>query len=60
MAKLNAPLAAFDAGDTTTACANLNAFINVTNAQKGKKLTAAQADALIAEATTIRTALGCS
>ena len=60
VAKLNAALAALDAGDAATACSNLKAFINATNAQKRKKLTAAQADALITQATAIRTALGCS
>jgi hypothetical protein len=47
--KLNNALAALNAGDTAAACANLKAFINE-NAQKSKKkLTAAQADALIVD-----------
>jgi hypothetical protein len=47
-AKLDAAIADLASGDTATAQSVLNAFINQCNAQRGKKLTAAQADALIA------------
>lgn len=58
--KLQAALSALSAGDTATACARLQDFINHANAQKGKKLTAAQADELIDGASDIRTLLGCT
>src|SRR5205823_6578745 len=50
---------AFAAGNTITACNELDAFINKVQAQSGKKLTTAQADALIASANQIKTAQGC-
>jgi hypothetical protein len=59
LAKLNDVLAALSAGDMATACVDLNAFINETQAQAGKKLTQAQADQLIALADEIKSALGC-
>jgi len=58
--KLDAALAAANAGDVTTACAKLQAFINETQAQAGKrKISQADATALIAEAQRIRAVLGC-
>jgi hypothetical protein len=57
--KLRAALEAVNAGDNATACARLADFINHTNAQSGKKLSAAQATALTTEAAAIRAALGC-
>ena len=47
------------ANQTATACAGLNDFISLVKAQKGKKLTVAQADSFIAQANTIKTGLGC-
>ena len=58
--KLNSARAGLNAGDIATACRDLGAFLNATAAQAGKKLTAADADALMAVATSIRAALGCS
>ena len=48
--KLDAALKALEKGNRKTAINNLNAFINHAQAQRGKKVTAAQADALIAGA----------
>ena len=59
LAKLQDALAALAASDTATACDSLRAFINECSAQSGKKLTAEQADQLIAAATQISTSLGC-
>lgn len=47
------------ANDTADACAGLNGFISLVNAQKGKKLTNAQVTSYIAQATAIKTTLGC-
>jgi len=58
--KLQAAASALDRGNLQAACGNLGAFLNEVNAQEGKKLTAAQADLLIAEATRIRAVLGCN
>lgn len=59
-AKLNSALAALDAGNTAEACASLQAFINALNAQAGKKkVSTADAAALIETANAIRTQLGC-
>lgn len=41
------------------ACGKLGAFLNEADALEGRKLTAAQADLLRAEATRIRSVLGC-
>jgi hypothetical protein len=57
--KLDAALAAASAGDLVTACSKLQAFINETQAQAGKKMSQADATALIAEAQRIRAVLGC-
>jgi hypothetical protein len=59
-AKMRAAVDALDAGNTEAACRALQDFINQTTALAGKKLTTAQADALIGEATGIRTVLGCT
>lgn len=48
--KLQAAESAVNRGDLNTAVNNLQAFIHEVEAQRGKKLTAAQADALIAQA----------
>ncbi len=58
-AKLQTALAAANAGDLARACNLLDAFINEVQAQSGKKLTAAEAAQLIAEATRIKAVLGC-
>ena len=58
--KLQAAASALDRGNIQAACGSLSAFLNEVNAQEGKKLTAAQADLLKAEATRIRAVLGCS
>jgi hypothetical protein len=50
LAKLNAALESLDNGDDQEAMNILNAFINAVEAQRGKKLTDAQATALIAAA----------
>jgi hypothetical protein len=57
--KLLSAQASITAGDIQGACDTLQGFINEVNAQSGKKLTAADAAALIADATQIRAALGC-
>jgi hypothetical protein len=58
-AKLTAVLNAIAAGDLTTACASLTAFINQVNAQSGKKIAPADAASLVATATAIKASLGC-
>ena len=58
--KLQGAASALDRGNIEAACDNLGAFLNEVNAQSGKKLTAAQADLLIAEATRLRAVLGCN
>jgi hypothetical protein len=47
-------------GDDAEACEILNALINRVEAQSGKKIDPSIADALIADATRIRSELGCS
>ena len=47
------------AGDATSACDRLNAFIHQVNAQAGKALTTYQADQLVAGAEEIMAVLGC-
>lgn len=61
-AKLDAAAKAYDAavsGDRYTACNQLGAFINAVQAQTGKAITQAQADALLAMTLQIKTSLGC-
>jgi hypothetical protein len=59
ISKVQDALAAVNASDTATACASLTAFINASQAQSGKKLTAAQVGQLISAASQIKTDLGC-
>ncbi len=59
LAKLSAVLQSIALGDTVTACNQLGAFINEVHAQSGKKISAADAAALIATASQIRATLGC-
>jgi len=58
-AKVQAALNGLQNGNTALACSTLQAFINEVQAQSGKKLTTAQANALIAAATRIRAVAGC-
>ena len=57
--KLKGATDALTAGDETSACRLLQDLINAINAQSGKKLTAAQASALVAEVGRIRGLIGC-
>jgi hypothetical protein len=47
------------ANDQADACAGLDSFIALVNAQTGKKLTSSQVASALAQATAIKTALGC-
>lgn len=61
-AKLQNILSALNAvqsGSVANVCGQLNAFINETQAQSGKKLTVAQANQLIVAATRIKAVVGC-
>jgi hypothetical protein len=58
LSKLEAVLAALQAGDTATACASLDSFIQEAVAQSGRKLTSDQADEMIGEAA-IQQLIGC-
>jgi len=57
--KLQNAISSFASGNTTSACNQVNAFINEARAQSGKKLTASEASQLIADANQILTAQGC-
>lgn len=57
--KLDAAIAAVAEGNAGVACNNLASFVNQVQAQRGKAIVAATADAWLAEAAVIRTALGC-
>jgi hypothetical protein len=59
LSKLQDALAAINASDTATACDSLTAFINASQAQSGKKLTAKQVAQLVDAATELQTNLGC-
>lgn len=59
IAKLQDALAAVNNSDTATACDSLTAFINASQAQSGKKLTANQVKQLTDAAALIKTDLGC-
>ena len=59
ISKLQDALTAVNASDTATACDSLTAFINASQAQSGKKLTAAQVKQLVDSATVIKSDLGC-
>jgi hypothetical protein len=52
-------ISSFASGNTTSACNQVNAFINQAKAQSGKQLTASEASQLIAGASQIRAAAGC-
>jgi hypothetical protein len=53
VAKLNAAQSSLEQGNTAAAEGQLTAFINEVSAQRGKKIPAAEADALIAQAQAI-------
>jgi hypothetical protein len=57
--KLQDALAALAAGNTATACDSLTAFINASQAQSDKKLTAAQVRQLVDAAVQIKADIGC-
>jgi type I site-specific restriction-modification system R (restriction) subunit len=57
--KLEHALEAIIDGDLKRACNLLRAFINQVNAQKGKKITEAQAEELLEAAAQIRSVIGC-
>jgi len=59
LVKVKAATNAFDKSDFEAACGNLKALINHAEALSGKKLTVAQASAIINSATSIRATLGC-
>jgi hypothetical protein len=59
ISKLQDALAAVNASDTASACDSLTAFINASQAQLGKKLTANQVKQLVDSATQVQTDLGC-
>ena len=59
LSKLQDAITAVNASDTATACDSLTAFINASQAQLGKKLTADQVNQLVAAAAQIKTDLGC-
>jgi Tol biopolymer transport system component len=59
ISKVQDAIAAVNASNTATACDSLTAFINATQAQSGKKLTADQAKQLVDAATLIKSDLGC-
>jgi hypothetical protein len=58
-AKLDAALAALEAGNTTDACGSLGAMIDQITAPIGKKISAADAAALIADVDRMRAVIGC-
>jgi hypothetical protein len=59
VAKLETARTALAAGERGEACGSLKALVNHANAQSGKKLTVAQANRLIGEATRIGAVLSC-
>ena len=58
-AKLKGIVAKIDRGNTSAACGQLRAFLNMVSAQRGKKLTERVALTLTFAATDIASALGC-
>lgn len=60
ISKLQDVIAAVNASDTPKACDSLTAFINASQAQSGKKLTAAQVRQLVDAAALIKSDLGCN
>ena len=59
LAKLRAALAALQGGNPADACGPLQAFIHEVNAQRGKSISASDADALVTAATQIMVVNGC-
>jgi len=59
LVKLNVALKKIQSNNTGAACGALQAFINLVDAQRGKAVTAGDADSLIAAATQIRAVIGC-
>ena len=59
VAQLEGARTALAAGERRDACGSLKAFVNHANAQSGKKLTVAQANRLIGDATRIGAVLSC-
>lgn len=59
ISKLQDVLTAINSSDTATACASLTAFINASQAQSGKKLTAEQVKQLVDAANELKADLGC-
>jgi hypothetical protein len=59
LAKLTSALAALQGRSPAAACSPLHAFINEVSAQRGKSLSASDADALVAAARQIMLAVGC-
>jgi hypothetical protein len=59
MAKLDAAVSAIAKGKTSSACSALADFINQVNAQKGKAIPTATANAWIQTAQQLRAAIGC-
>jgi hypothetical protein len=59
LAKLEGAQRKLDAGNLAGACGSLGAYINETQAQSGKKLDTAYAEALVLDATAVREAIGC-
>ena len=59
LSKLNSALTAIDKGKPKTACSALSDFINQVNAQRGKAISTATADAWILTARQLQTAIGC-
>jgi uncharacterized delta-60 repeat protein len=57
--KLTSVQRLLERGKTAQACANLEGFLNQVSAQRGKGLTAAQADALISAGERVGSTLGC-
>jgi hypothetical protein len=58
-AKLQTALVDIGSGDFTGACGAMQEFLDLASAKTGKKLTSAQAAALIAAATGVRALIGC-
>jgi len=57
--KLNAARAALAVPNLPLACQAMQDFINLSKAQKDKKITAAQADYMIAQGSDIKLLMGC-
>ncbi len=57
--KLNVAQTKLEIGKVAAACKNLAAFIDRVNAQRGKRIATADADALIDEARGVRESVGC-